>query len=280
MLAVKTVLHPTDFSHGSDLAFRLACSLARDYGARLIVLHVVSPPTVIYGEGVVASDPGEQRAEAQERLDQLQVPRGDVRAERRLAEGEAVREILRVAQETSTDLIVMGTRGMTEWKSLLLGGVAIPERHSRRENEHLRLIAKQEAGCRFFVTQVVYDLNAAKNLVSDYRYECETRGLQPVPIVFTFFMGFAFRGAGEDENADNRIPLAVSRRLNRMSRKSASRATSTLNAGAWPCQRILSTLSVQTTRTWPGASGGITSMPGRLQSPARPSASTARRRQW
>jgi hypothetical protein len=69
---------------------------------------------------------------------------------------------------------------------LLLGGVAIPERHTRRENEHLRLIAKQEAGCRFFVTQVVYDLNAAKNLVSDYRYECEARGLAPAPIVFTF----------------------------------------------------------------------------------------------
>lgn len=69
---------------------------------------------------------------------------------------------------------------------LLLGGVAIPERHSRSEDEHLRLIAKQEAGCRFFVTQVVYDLNAAKNLVSDYRYACESRGLAPVPIVFTF----------------------------------------------------------------------------------------------
>ncbi|MEH3052612.1 MAG: methylenetetrahydrofolate reductase [Patulibacter minatonensis] len=69
---------------------------------------------------------------------------------------------------------------------LLLGGVAIPERHSRREDEHLRLVAKQEAGCRFFVTQVVYDLNAAKNLVSDYRYECQARGLEPVPIVFTF----------------------------------------------------------------------------------------------
>lgn len=69
---------------------------------------------------------------------------------------------------------------------LLLGGVAIPERHSRRENEHLRLIAKQRAGCRFFVTQVVYDLNAAKDLVSDYRYECEAQGLDPVPIVFTF----------------------------------------------------------------------------------------------
>ena len=69
---------------------------------------------------------------------------------------------------------------------LLLGGVVIPERHSRREDEHLRLLAKQEAGCQFFVSQVVYDLNAAKNLVSDYRYECASRGVTPVPIVFTF----------------------------------------------------------------------------------------------
>ncbi|WP_310961805.1 methylenetetrahydrofolate reductase [Nocardioides terrisoli] len=69
---------------------------------------------------------------------------------------------------------------------LLLGGVAIPERHTRRGQEHQRLIAKQSAGCSFFVTQVVYDVNAAKNLVSDYRYECEARGIAPMPIVFTF----------------------------------------------------------------------------------------------
>lgn len=69
---------------------------------------------------------------------------------------------------------------------LRLGGVAIPERHTRRGEEHLRLIAKQQAGCSFFVTQVVYDVNAAKDLVSDYRYECAARGLEPVPIVFTF----------------------------------------------------------------------------------------------
>lgn len=69
---------------------------------------------------------------------------------------------------------------------LALGGVAIPERHSRREDEHLRLLAKQEAGCRFFVTQVVYDLNAAKNLVSDYHYACQARGVSALPFVFTF----------------------------------------------------------------------------------------------
>ena len=70
--------------------------------------------------------------------------------------------------------------------ALLLGGVAIPERHSRRDDEHLRLLAKQDAGSRFFVTQVVYDVNAAKNLVSDYYYACAVRDTAPAPIVFTF----------------------------------------------------------------------------------------------
>jgi hypothetical protein len=33
MLPIKTILHPTDFSEHSAYAFRVACSLARDYGA-------------------------------------------------------------------------------------------------------------------------------------------------------------------------------------------------------------------------------------------------------
>ena len=69
---------------------------------------------------------------------------------------------------------------------LVLGGVAIPERHGRGGDEHLRMLAKQAAGCSFFVTQVVYDVNAAKNLVSDYCYESRSRGDDPVPIIFTF----------------------------------------------------------------------------------------------
>ena len=68
---------------------------------------------------------------------------------------------------------------------LPLGGVAIPERHTARRQEHQRLIAKQTKGCSFFITQVVYDINAAKNLVSDYHYGCIAAGMDPVPIIFT-----------------------------------------------------------------------------------------------
>jgi len=68
---------------------------------------------------------------------------------------------------------------------LVLGGVAIPERHASRRREHGRLLAKQAAGSSFFVTQVVYDVNAAKDLVSDYAYGCADAGVTPAPIVFT-----------------------------------------------------------------------------------------------
>ena len=51
MLPLATILHPTDFSEHSEFAFRLACALARDYKARLVLLHVMPPPMVIYAGG-------------------------------------------------------------------------------------------------------------------------------------------------------------------------------------------------------------------------------------
>ena len=53
MLTIKRILHPTDFSEAADAAFHLACSLARDHGSRLVLLHVVTAPTVAYTEGVM-----------------------------------------------------------------------------------------------------------------------------------------------------------------------------------------------------------------------------------
>jgi nucleotide-binding universal stress UspA family protein len=124
MLPVHTILHPTDFSERSQHAFWLACSLARDYGARLIVLHVVPVPAVVYGEGVLPPNPEELLAAAREQLNRLPAPRADVRAERQLADGDAVEEILRIAREAGADLVVMGTHGRTGVGRLLMGSVA------------------------------------------------------------------------------------------------------------------------------------------------------------
>jgi nucleotide-binding universal stress UspA family protein len=125
MLAIRTILHPTDFSEPSQYALGLACALARDYGARLIVLHVAEMPTVASADGVVVPlNPEEVRGAAREQLDRLQVPQAIIRAERRLEQGDAVTEILRVAQEVHADLIVLGTHGRTGLGRLLMGSVA------------------------------------------------------------------------------------------------------------------------------------------------------------
>lgn len=67
-----------------------------------------------------------------------------------------------------------------------LGGIAIAERHARRFDEHERILAKARAGCRFFVTQAVYDVTSTKSLLSDYALAVCERGEAPTPIVLTF----------------------------------------------------------------------------------------------
>jgi nucleotide-binding universal stress UspA family protein len=122
MLTIRTILHPTDFSERSEHAFHLACSLARDHGARVVLLHVVSIPVAAY-EGVVLPPPIEEATEdAKRRLSQME-PAG-IPVEHRVAEGDAAEMILRVAEEVHADLIVMGTHGRTGLGRLLMGSVA------------------------------------------------------------------------------------------------------------------------------------------------------------
>jgi hypothetical protein len=70
--------------------------------------------------------------------------------------------------------------------NLLLGGVAIPERHLTKGDEHLRVFNKIAQGCSFFVSQGVYDVNASKNFLSDYYYHGQEHNIPLVPIIFTF----------------------------------------------------------------------------------------------
>jgi nucleotide-binding universal stress UspA family protein len=128
MLPIRTVLHPTDFSGHSDYAFRLACSLARDYGARLIVLHVLERPVLIYAGVMTAPPPpaptAEERQAVLERLHRIEPPDPAVRVEHLLEEGDPATAILQVAQERQCDLIVLGSHGRTGLGRLLLGSVA------------------------------------------------------------------------------------------------------------------------------------------------------------
>jgi nucleotide-binding universal stress UspA family protein len=124
MLAFKTILHATDFSESSNFAFGVACALARDYGARLIVLHVAPPLLGYYGEGAVIPAPQDYEASLMEDLEQVKPTDPWIHVEHRLVEGDAAGEILRQAKETKADVIVMGTHGRTGLSRLVMGSVA------------------------------------------------------------------------------------------------------------------------------------------------------------
>jgi nucleotide-binding universal stress UspA family protein len=120
---LRVILHPTDFSEDSAQAFRVAAALARDYLARLIVLHVM-PAETVYSGVIGGPTPNIDREGIEQRLRRLRVPELPDRVEHRLRQGEAATEILYAAAETRSDLIVMGTSGRTGLGRLVIGSVA------------------------------------------------------------------------------------------------------------------------------------------------------------
>jgi nucleotide-binding universal stress UspA family protein len=127
MLPIKTIIHPTDFSDRSEHAFRLACGLASDYGARLIVLHVWPPPPVaVPGELLAVHQPTANYCspETEAELHKLRPPDASVRVEHWLEEGDPATVVLQAAESSNADLIVVGTHGRTGLSRILMGSVA------------------------------------------------------------------------------------------------------------------------------------------------------------
>ncbi|MBO0696975.1 MAG: universal stress protein [Zavarzinella sp.] len=125
MKRIRTILHPTDFSPGSDVAFRYACDLAQDYDAKVLVVYAQGPVIPFGADGVVISpDMDELRAVAEQQLAGIRPADSAVRLERVYRDGPAAGVILDVAAEAKADLIVMGTHGRTGIGRLFLGSVA------------------------------------------------------------------------------------------------------------------------------------------------------------
>jgi nucleotide-binding universal stress UspA family protein len=113
-----------DGSPQSSRTVPFGVDLAQKYGSTVTVVHVreharYEGSDVDFGPPITAEDLvdgvvaifREAGVEA----------RGEIR---RVSPGDTPEQIIEVANAAHADLIVMGTRGMTEWKSLVLGGVA------------------------------------------------------------------------------------------------------------------------------------------------------------
>ncbi len=124
MLAIKTIMQPNDFSPLGEQALHLAHALARDYKARLILLHVRSPQETVEGEfGMLPPEPEEPDEAVMERLEALIPEDSPVEVEVVLARGDPADEIVQAAREFHCDLIVLGTHGHSGWARFLKGSV-------------------------------------------------------------------------------------------------------------------------------------------------------------
>jgi nucleotide-binding universal stress UspA family protein len=124
MLPIHRILHPTDFSEQSAAAFELACALARDYKAELVVLHVYSTSSVYVPDGIAIQVPGDDPYRARVQLYEIQANDPRVTVRHVLVEGNPVDQILNQANLEAADLIVMGTHGTSGLVRLLMGSVA------------------------------------------------------------------------------------------------------------------------------------------------------------
>jgi nucleotide-binding universal stress UspA family protein len=110
-VAIRRILFPTDFSAYSAVAGRAAADLARQFGARLHVLHVVPPVT----------DPTPAPAALRSVVGELGA---GLTIDTHVSSGVPARQIVTYARRAGIDLIVMGRHGRTGVSGLLLGSVA------------------------------------------------------------------------------------------------------------------------------------------------------------
>ena len=125
MLPINNILHATDFSPHANCALRLACALARDYEAGLILLHVRPTQAIAFGEfGAVPPETPEPSEFVREKLRHLLPAHFTGRVECFVRDGEPAEEIIAAAQQSHCDLVVLGTHGRTGLGRFLLGSVA------------------------------------------------------------------------------------------------------------------------------------------------------------
>jgi nucleotide-binding universal stress UspA family protein len=125
----RHILCATDFSRASRPAFAKALELAKQDRARLVLLHVLMPPSPFLGEELPASYV-ELQVRARREVDRqlailvAQAKKAGVRVEARFTEGVPSEEILRAARRQRADLIVIGTHGRTGLGRIFMGSVA------------------------------------------------------------------------------------------------------------------------------------------------------------
>ncbi|WP_127022187.1 universal stress protein [Flagellimonas beolgyonensis] len=122
---MKSIIVPIDFSNQSELALKVAASLAKEHGAELLVLHMLELSPAIMGEsGYISQEQvvhlikiGEKRFA--EFLDKPYLK--DVKVTPVIKHYKVFSEVNEVAEKHKADLIVMGSHGADGLQEIFIG---------------------------------------------------------------------------------------------------------------------------------------------------------------
>lgn len=136
-MEIKTILVPTDFSEHARRAFEVGHDFARQFNAKLVVLHVQDESSlrVALREDLFQDDADDEEIRRrvkeliESRLSALLAGRGDsgVEVERLAKRGDPKGLVVEYAREIRADLIVVGMQGTSALDavaSLVIGSVA------------------------------------------------------------------------------------------------------------------------------------------------------------
>ena len=126
-ILLKSVLIATDFSEASEKPLRHALAIARHYGAKFYLLHVVTSLgfTLVGPDAVSAATEAVWRDARQ--LEGTLIQSGSLaglRHEVIVCQGDVWKELEKVVRQEQVDLLVIGTHGRRGFGKLFLGSVA------------------------------------------------------------------------------------------------------------------------------------------------------------
>jgi hypothetical protein len=67
----------------------------------------------------------------------------------------------------------------------VIGAVTIPERHNVLNDEDVRMLDKMNCGVSYFISQCVFNLDYAKQVIEDLAIRCNTQQIKAPTIIFT-----------------------------------------------------------------------------------------------
>jgi len=129
--ALSEIVAATDFSPTSVAALEWSADLAAAHGARLVLAHAVPPAPLLDGLTTTAPEGALRQEQVFKMAASLLAKRTRVlgreglRIETEIVPGPADEAIVGVATRRNADLLVVGTRGLTGFRRLLLGSTAV-----------------------------------------------------------------------------------------------------------------------------------------------------------